>query len=216
MPALALLAVASPVLLPWLFGPQWDASIPPAQVLCLAYGIAGLAYFNRAALLSHGRSGVELALTAASLAVHLALVVLVAPLGLTALAWAFTGEAVVTVLLGAVALRGTLGIGPATLARASTVVGCGLLAVAAALGAMRFLALGPVAGVLAGAATTVAVLAAGLWLTNAPLLRQLADDAGRLGRRRNGSDSGVDGELPDEPGRDAGPERVRGDVGAHH
>ncbi|GAA3172064.1 lipopolysaccharide biosynthesis protein [Blastococcus jejuensis] len=212
VPALALLAVASPVLLPWLFGAQWDASIPPAQVLCLAYGIAGLGYFNRAALLSHGRSGVELALTAASLTVHLALVVLVAPLGLTALAWAFAGEAVFTVLLGAVTLRGALGIGPATWGRPSLVVGGGLLAVAAALGAMRALSLGPVAGVVTGGAVTVVVLGLGLWLTNAPLLRQLADDVGRLrGRGREV----VDGERADEPGGDAGPERVRGDVGAH-
>jgi O-antigen/teichoic acid export membrane protein len=210
VPALAVLAVASPVLLPWLFGSQWDASIPPAQVLCLAYGIAGLAYFNRAALLSHGRSGVELALTAGSLAVHLALVVVVAPLGLTALAWAFAGEATLTVLVGAVALRGTLDIGATTQLRAARVVGCGVVAVGVALGAESVLELGPIAGAVAGVAGALAVLAAGLWLTNAGLLRQLWDDVRRILRRRGG-----EGEVADEAGGDAGDQRVRGDVGAH-
>jgi O-antigen/teichoic acid export membrane protein len=216
VPAVALLAVVSPVVIPWAFGPQWGASIPPAQVLCLAYGIAGLAWFNRSALLSHGRSGVELALTATSLVIHLGLVVVVAPLGLTALAWAFTGEALVTVLLGTLVLHRTLGLGPATVARAARVAGCGALAVGAALAAMQALELGPVPGVLLGGTVTVAVLAAGTWLTNATLLRQLADDVRRvLGRRGGVAVETVDGQRPDEAGGDAGPERVRGDVAAH-
>jgi O-antigen/teichoic acid export membrane protein len=213
VPALALLAVVSPVVIPWAFGPQWDASIPPAQVLCLAYGVAGLAWFNRAALLSHGRSGVELALTATALVVHLGLVVVVAPLGLTALAWAFTGEAVVTVLLGTAVLGRTLDLGPATLARAVRVVGSGILAVGAALGAMQLLVLGPVAGVLVGGAVTVAVLAVAVRLTNGLLLHELADDVRRLLGRRGGGD--VDGELAEDAGGDAADQRVRGDVGAH-
>jgi O-antigen/teichoic acid export membrane protein len=213
VPALALLAVVSPVVIPWAFGPQWGASIPPAQVLCLAYGIAGLAWFNRAALLSHGRPGVELGLTATALVVHLGLVVAVAPLGLTALAWAFVAEAVVTVLLGTVVLRQTLDLGAATLARAVRVVGSGVLAVAAALGAMQVLALGPVPGVLVGGAVTVAVLAAGVRLTNGALLHQLADDARRLVGRRGRQI--VDGEGAQDAGRDAADERVRGDVSAH-
>lgn len=96
-------------------------------MLCLAYGSAGLAWFNRAALLSHGRSGVELGLTATALVVRLCLVVAVAPLGLTALAWAFVGEAVVTVLLGSIVLGRTLDLGPATLARAVRVAGSGVV-----------------------------------------------------------------------------------------
>ncbi|MGZ4568258.1 MAG: lipopolysaccharide biosynthesis protein [Blastococcus sp.] len=180
VPALALLAVTSPVLLPWAFGPHWGPAIAPAQVLCLAYGVAGLAYFNRAALLSHGRSGVELLLTATSLAIHLVLVVVVAPFGLTALAWAFTGEAVVTVLLGAGVLRATLDIGLDTLTRASRVVGCGALAVAAALAATHAVPHGPVTGALIGVVVTAVVLAVTLWWTNAELLRQLADDGRRL------------------------------------
>jgi PST family polysaccharide transporter len=184
VPALALLAVVSPVLLPLAFGPHWGPAIGPAQVLCLAYGIAGLAYFNRAALLSHGRSGVELLLTSTGLAIHVVLVVLVAPLGLTALAWAFTGEALVTVLLGAGVLRRTLGVGLRTLTRAARIVGCGALAVAAALTTMAAVPLTPVGDALTGVAVTAAVLAATLWWTNAALLRQLADDVRRLLRRQ--------------------------------
>jgi O-antigen/teichoic acid export membrane protein len=184
VPALALLAVLSPVLLPLAFGPHWGPAIGPAQVLCLAYGVAGLAYFNRAALLSHGRSGVELLLTSTSLAIHVVLVVVVAPLGLTTLAWAFTGEALVTVLLGAGVLRATLGIGLGTLARAARVVGSGAVAVAAGLVAMHVTTLAPIADALVGLAVTAVLLAAMLWWTNAELLRQLADDGRRLLRRQ--------------------------------
>ena len=142
---------------------------------------------------------------------------LVAPLGLTALAWAFSAEAAGTVLLGAGVLRRTLGIGPATLGRAAVVVGCGALAVAAGLGAIAAVDLGPVAGVLLGGAVTVVVLGLGLWGTNAPLLRELAGDVHRLrGRSAPGVGlDGLDGQVADEPGGNPGPERVRGDVGAH-
>jgi O-antigen/teichoic acid export membrane protein len=185
VPVLVILAVASPALLPWVFGPQWAPAIPPAQVLCLAYGVAGLAYFNRAALLAHGRSGVECLLTAASLGLHVALVVLVAPHGLTALAWAFCGEAVVTVLLGAGVLRGVLGVGFNTLRRAAVVLAAGLLATAVALAGGQALTLGTAAAAVAGAGVAAVVLAAALWTTNATLLRRLADDVRRvMGRRR--------------------------------
>ncbi|MCU1670142.1 MAG: Polysaccharide transporter, family [Blastococcus sp.] len=182
VPALALLAVTSPVLLPLAFGPRWDPAIVPAQVLCVAYGVGGLAWFNRTALLAHGRSGVEFLLTGTSLAVHVVLVVLVAPYGLTPLAWSFTGEALVTVALGAVALHRTLGIGPRILTRASRVVGCGAVAAAAALTAMRWAHLGPVGGAVLGGTVTVVVLAATLWWTNTELLRQVGDDVRRLRR----------------------------------
>ena len=66
-------------------------------------------------------------------------------------------------------------------------------------------------GVLDGDATTVLVLAVGLWLTNAPLLRQLADE-----RPAGSVDAGAEGEREDEKGGDEGLERVRGDVGAYH
>jgi O-antigen/teichoic acid export membrane protein len=180
VPALALLAVTSPVLLPLAFGPHWGPAVVPAQVLCLAYGVAGLAYFNRAALLAHGRSGTEFLLTGTSLVVHVVLVVLVAPLGLTALAWSFTGEALITVALGAVTLRRTLGIGLGTLTRASRVVACGGVAVAAALAARQWAALGSAPGAVLAAVLTVLVLAPILWWTNAALLRQLSDDVRRL------------------------------------
>ena len=184
VPVLAVLAVVSPALLPLAFGAHWTPAVAPAQALCLAYGIAGLGYFNRAALLSQGRSGVECVNSAAALLLHLVIVLVVAPHGLTALAWAFSAEAVVVVLLGAALLRGALGIGVGTVRRGAVVVGSGIAVTAAALACVHALGLAPVPGALLGAVLAVAGVAGAMWTTNAALLRQLAGDVGQLVHRR--------------------------------
>ena len=184
VPVLAVLAVASPALLPWAFGAHWTPAVGPAQALCVAYGIAGLGYFNRAALLSHGRAGVECVNSGVALLLHLAVVVVVAPHGLTALAWAFSAEAVVVVALGAVLLRRTVGVGFAAVRRGAVVVGSGIAVTAAALACVHAVGLGPVPGALLGAVIALAGVAAATWLTNATLLRRLAGDVDQLVRRR--------------------------------
>jgi O-antigen/teichoic acid export membrane protein len=55
-PIFALLAVLAPSLLPWLFGPKWEHSIPLLQWLCLAGPIVGISTFNSAVLLANGAS----------------------------------------------------------------------------------------------------------------------------------------------------------------
>ena len=184
VPMLSMLAVGSPVVLPLAFGNGWGPAIVPAQVLCLVYGVAGLAYFNRAALLAHGRSGVECLLTATGLAMHLGIVLAVGPHGLVPLAWAFGAEAVVTVLLGAAVLRSTLAVGWTTLRRPATVVASGLVATTVGLTATQVVASRPVTSALAGASVAAVVLAGALWWTSAGLLRELGDDVLRLLRRQ--------------------------------
>jgi len=184
VPVLVVLAVVSPVVVPWAFGPHWTPAVLPAQVLCLAYGIGGLAYFNRAALLAHGRSGVECLLVGAAMATRLVIVVVVAPHGLTALAWAFSADSLCTVVLGAVALRRTLGVQPRALSRPAGIVVSGGLITLAALAFVHLLAAGPVAGAFSGAALALAGVAVAMWAMNATLLRQLAGDVQQLVRRR--------------------------------
>jgi O-antigen/teichoic acid export membrane protein len=186
VPALVCLAVTSPVLIPWMFGSQWAAAVPPAQVLCLGYGIAGLAYFNRAALLSHGRSGVELALTGGFLVLHVTAVVLVAPLGLTALAWAGVAEACLTVVVGALILRATLGTRLHTLVRSFRVVVVGVLAAAAAVAVSEWTSgwSGQTTRLSASGAMALVVLAVGMYGTNRALLRDVVADVRGLATRR--------------------------------
>jgi PST family polysaccharide transporter len=184
VPVLAVLAVASPFVVPWAFGAQWGPAVLPAQALCLAYGIAALAYFNRPALLAHGRPGVECLLVGAALVVRLVIVVVVAPHGLTALAWAFSLDSLSTVVFGALALRRTLHVGPRILIRPAAIVVSGTVVAVAALAFVQELSIGPFAGAVAGGTVAVVGVAGAMWATNGALLRQLAGDVQQLVRRR--------------------------------
>jgi PST family polysaccharide transporter len=184
VPVLAVLAVASPFVVPWAFGAQWGPAVLPAQALCLAYGIAGLASFNRSALLAHGRPGVECLLVGAQLVVRLAVVVVVAPHGLTALAWAFSLDSLCTVVLGAVALSRTLALRPGMLARPAGIVVSGTAVTLGALAVVHGLAFGPLAAAVVAGTLALVGVAVAMWATNGALLRQLAGDVQQLVRPR--------------------------------
>lgn len=109
-PVVAVLAATTPVLLPTLFGAQWQPSVLPAQVLCIAYGVGAVGYFNRSALLAHRRAGVAGAVAAGSLLVHVGVLVAAAPHGAVALAGGFSLGAVVIVIGSAAVLRLTVGV----------------------------------------------------------------------------------------------------------
>jgi O-antigen/teichoic acid export membrane protein len=97
-PALVLLAVLAPVLVPWLFGPDWEPAVLPTQILAgagaatvvidavgsvlmasgrsramLGYGIAHFAFYVGAVLIAAGHG--LAAVSAAAVTVHLAFVV---------------------------------------------------------------------------------------------------------------------------------------------
>lgn len=154
-PVVAVLAATTPVLLPTLFGAQWQPSVLPAQVLCIAYGVGAVGYFNRSALLAHGRAGLAGAVAAGSLLVHVTVLVAAAPYGAVALAGGFSVGAVVIVAGSAVVLRRTVGV-------AYGVYGRSVLALAAAAASTvpMFLMMSVVPGltgaVLAGAVGTAA------------------------------------------------------------
>lgn len=56
VPLLAIFIAIAPVLIPWLFGPRWDASILPAQILAVAGMIAAVLTGFPQVLLAAGRS----------------------------------------------------------------------------------------------------------------------------------------------------------------
>lgn len=184
-PVLAALAVLSPLLIPLLFGPAWEPAVVPAQILCGAYALGSLAYFNRAAFLARGRSDIELVLTVVGLVTHLLVVVLLGPRGLVPLAVGMVVESFVILLLGAVVLRTTLGIRWWVYGR-----GLVVLAVSASTGLVMALvtswadALPPWADVLLTASVGVGVYVALLLLVQRDLVvTLLADLRNVVGRR---------------------------------
>lgn len=158
-PAVAVLAVVSPVVIPGLFGPQWEPSVLPAQILSIAYGIGAVGYFNRSALLAFDRAGTAWTVAVGSLAVHVGVLLVAAGSGLVALAWGFGLASALIVVGSAVVLRLTVGVGVRAYDRAvrsllaaalstvpmflltSTVPGWGGALLAAAVGALVYLGL---------------------------------------------------------------------------
>jgi PST family polysaccharide transporter len=180
VPVLVVVAVTSPVLVPLLFGEQWAPSAPLAQILCLAYAIGGLGYLNRAVLVAHGRVGVELALTSSTAVLHVVAVSATAPMGLTAVAWAAVGEALVAVLAGVWALRRAVGIPRPVSWVAVRVLLAGLLGAAAGWAVTAAAGTGLWPDLVLPAVASVGCLAVALLLTNAALVRDIGRDARRL------------------------------------
>jgi PST family polysaccharide transporter len=85
-PWLALLAITAPVLVPWLFSPVWQGAVVPTQVLAVG-GAATLVMDGvGAALMAEGRPSALLAFGWAHFIAYAATVLVIAPLGLTAVA----------------------------------------------------------------------------------------------------------------------------------
>jgi O-antigen/teichoic acid export membrane protein len=181
VPVLAVLAVACPALVPLVFSDQWNAAIPLAQVLCLAYAVGGLGYLNRPVLVSSGRVGVELAVTSSTALLHVAAVAIAAPLGLEVVAWAAVAETLVAVLVGAFALRRAVGIRRPVPAPALRVLLAGLVGTAAGWGVHLVTASsGRWVDLTRPALACAATLALVVYLTNGALVREVARDGRRL------------------------------------
>lgn len=153
-PFFAVLALLALPVLRLLFGPQWDASAPILQVLCVLGAGLPITMLVRETLIAASRSAYELRLQAWMQGAQLAAVLLAAPWGLMAVAVTLAVAETARMAVGLAVLRARLGI-----------------------------ALGPIAGAMlrslcvAGAsAVGPALLAAGLWRESAtlPLVSGLA------------------------------------------
>jgi lipopolysaccharide exporter len=107
-PLLALLTIAAPVLVPFLFGSRWAGAVVPTQILAL--GGASMIVFNavKTVFMATGRAGAMAGVGWAQFVVYGLAVFLVAPLGITVVA---TAAAVIHGLFAIVAytlmLRGS-------------------------------------------------------------------------------------------------------------
>ncbi|MGY1652031.1 lipopolysaccharide biosynthesis protein [Geodermatophilus sp. SYSU D01119] len=178
-PALLVLLVTSPVLVPFFFGAQWTSAVPLAQVLCLAYAVSGLAYLNRPTLVARGKVGLEFALTGGGALLHVVVVSVAVSGGLTVVAWAAVGEAVIATAAGALVLRWSLGLRPPVPLRAFGTLAAGAAGGAAGLG-VHLADLGRWTGLALSTTAAVAAFAVVMWVTNAALVRELSADARRL------------------------------------
>ncbi|MFG6446523.1 lipopolysaccharide biosynthesis protein [Microbacterium sp. P07] len=86
-PVFALVAVLSPQIVPFLFGPGWDAAIPLIWIMAGGWAFAAIAMFDRSALVGTGHAAAALGLAVIQNVISIALVFVFAPLGLIGIAF---------------------------------------------------------------------------------------------------------------------------------
>jgi O-antigen/teichoic acid export membrane protein len=95
-PMLVVLLVTADDVIVLVFGNQWDASVPAAQIMSIATLFTTMAYFDRGLMLAVGRERWELFISLGAAVARLVFVGLVASNGLTAIAIACLLQVVVT------------------------------------------------------------------------------------------------------------------------
>jgi PST family polysaccharide transporter len=85
-PLLTLLAIVAPVAVPWIFGPAWEPAVVPTQILAVGGAATLVIDAAGAALMARGRTRALLGYGVAHFAVYAAVVFVVSPLGLPAVA----------------------------------------------------------------------------------------------------------------------------------
>lgn len=106
----ATFAALAPVLVPLVFGTQWERSVLIAQVLCVMGALNSVLVFDRTALIAVGRSQLALLITAVQCVVGVAAVLVAVPWGIVAVAVAVTARQYLVWPLRLRALRRALGL----------------------------------------------------------------------------------------------------------
>ena len=86
-PVFALVAALATQIVPFAFGPGWDAAVPLIWIMAGGWAFASVAMFDRGALVGTGNPGTALWLAAVQNVVSVGLVVVFAPLGLLGIAF---------------------------------------------------------------------------------------------------------------------------------
>ena len=97
-PLLAILFLLAPVLVPWLFGPNWDGAVVPTQILVVGGAATLVIDACGSSLMAVGRTRALLGYGVAHFVVYVGVVLALAHLGLTAVA--IGGAVVHTLFLG--------------------------------------------------------------------------------------------------------------------
>jgi O-antigen/teichoic acid export membrane protein len=94
-PAMFGLAVTAPLLVPVVFGSQWEGSVMPLQVLCLAGGLWPAHVANLNALMALGHSHLFFRLELVKKGIFVVLLLLASRSGIVAIAWAVAASSAV-------------------------------------------------------------------------------------------------------------------------
>lgn len=183
-PALLLLAVTSPDLVPSLLGQQWSQTADVAQVVALTTLVGVFTYFDRAIFIALGRLGPEIVMVSGIVVVHILIVLTVTPFGLVPLALALLARAVLTWPVRLVVMHRVTGMPYATVLRALRVLLAAAVMAAAAEGVVLWLdGSSPWVRIAAAFGVAALVYPGALWLVARPVVADLAADARRLRRR---------------------------------
>lgn len=90
IPVFAFAAMTAPVILPFVFGEQWTASVPIMQILCFLGALNAVAYFDRSVLIAVGRARSAFRLTLGQSVLGIVLELISLPFGVIAVAVAVT------------------------------------------------------------------------------------------------------------------------------
>jgi PST family polysaccharide transporter len=86
LPVFAISALTAPVLIPFVLGPRWEASVPLFQILTLLGAITVVAYFDRSVLLALGKARTAFFLTLGQCVLSVVFVLIAVPYGTVAVA----------------------------------------------------------------------------------------------------------------------------------
>lgn len=111
------LAASANIVVPFMFGEQWRASVPIMQALSFVGLVHCMTYFDRSLLLACGRSGLELRLTMVATLGNFISYVFIIPFGITGVAVALAIRNYLTWPLRIWALKQVAGIQPMTYLR---------------------------------------------------------------------------------------------------
>jgi O-antigen/teichoic acid export membrane protein len=178
-PFFACVGVMALPILRLLYGEQWDAAAPLIRVMCFSSAIYSMSSMSRYFLVAIGEVRAQAQLDGMTVPVRIALLILAAPFGLNAVAWAVVGATLFRVTITMRCLTRLGGISVAQVAAASSK---GLLLTAiSVLAPASALTLSPDAPAIAALAGGASVL---LWLAGIVLIRHPLIDELNLARRK--------------------------------
>lgn len=117
-PFFAMLGLSAWVLVPVLYGPQWGASVPILEILCIGELLLAPFYLQNRLFVATGLVRMELLRSALAVSAKVAPLILLAPYGLEAVAIGYLGSYLLAVTVALWLLRRHFGIGLGTVATA--------------------------------------------------------------------------------------------------
>jgi O-antigen/teichoic acid export membrane protein len=178
-PFFTCVAVMALPILRLLYGEQWDAAAPLIRIMCFSSALYSISCMSRYFLVAIGQAAPQARLDGMTVMLRIALLMLAAPFGLSAVAWAIVGATVFRVTFTMRCLTRLGGISIAQVAAASFK---GLLLTGlAVLAPLSVLALSPDSPALAVVAGVASVL---LWFAGIVLVRHPLIDELDLARRK--------------------------------